>query len=88
MHYGGSKDECRRFNKPYMIIKSTGDQIPDNKQLSPIDIKLLKLLYAPPPGQAPPSTTRNRFKCNRLRESRVQTELPFQSWIRTCFLVP
>ena len=50
MHYGGSKIECMkdRVNyTPYMTLKS-GREIPDNKELSVLDIKALKKYYAPP----------------------------------------
>ena len=50
MHYGGSKIECMkdRVNyTPYMTLKS-GREIPDNKELSVLDIEALKKYYAPP----------------------------------------
>ena len=48
MHYGGSRDECiRKFREPYMTLKN-GDEIPANKKLSSLDIKILKESYAPP----------------------------------------
>ena len=48
MHYGGSLDECRKFREPYMTLKKSGDEIPENKKLSSLDIKALKKSYAPP----------------------------------------
>ena len=33
MHYGGSKEGCRNSKEPYMVLKSTGKAIPDNKEL-------------------------------------------------------
>ena len=48
MHYGGSRKECRKFNEPYMTLKSSGQEIPVNKELSVLDIKALKKFYAPP----------------------------------------
>ena len=47
MHYGGSRVECRKFGEPYMTLKN-GDEIPENKKLSSLDIKILKESYAPP----------------------------------------
>ena len=48
MHYGGSLDECRKFREPYMTLKKSGEEIPANKKLSSLDIKILKESYAPP----------------------------------------
>ena len=47
MHYGGSKPVCQKGSSPYMTLKS-GKEIPNNTELSSIDIKILKELYAPP----------------------------------------
>ena len=48
MHYGGSRKECRKFSEPYMTLKPSGREIPENKELSIIDIKTLRNFYAPP----------------------------------------
>ena len=48
MHYGGSRDECKKFQEPYMTIRASGQEIPENKELSSLDIKALKKYYAPP----------------------------------------
>ena len=48
MHYGGSRKACRKFGEPYMTLKPYGREIPENKELSTIDIKTLKKFYAPP----------------------------------------
>ena len=48
MHYGGSREECRNSRDPYMTLKPSGHTIPDNKELSVLDIKALKKYYAPP----------------------------------------
>ena len=51
MHYGGSKIDCVKDlvnNTPYMTLKPSGQAIPDNKELSVLDIKALKKYYAPP----------------------------------------
>ena len=48
MHYGGSREECRNSKDPYMTLKPSGRTIPDNKELSVLDIKALKKYYAPP----------------------------------------
>ena len=48
MHYGGSKKECKKFQEPYMTLKPFGREIPENKELSDLDIKALKTYYAPP----------------------------------------
>ena len=34
--------------EPYMTLKTSGQGIPDNKELSALDIKALKEFYAPP----------------------------------------
>ena len=50
MHYGGSMKDCikdRINNTPYMTLKS-GQEIPENKELSAFDIQTLKEFYAPP----------------------------------------
>ena len=47
MHYGGSLEDCRKFREPYMTLKN-GEEIPANKKLSSLDIKILKESYAPP----------------------------------------
>ena len=49
MHYGGSKEVCMKFkNEPYMTLQPSNRTIPDNKELSILDIKTLKEFYAPP----------------------------------------
>ena len=48
MHYGGSREACRNSAEPYMTLKPSGSEIPDNKELSVLDIKALKEFYAPP----------------------------------------
>ena len=56
MHYGGSKKECikDRVNfTPYMSLKPFGRKIPDNKELSILDIKALKKYYALPSKPSP-----------------------------------
>ena len=61
MHYGGSKEGCRNSKEPYMVLKSTGKAIPDNKELSPLDIKFLKEVYAAP-------KPRNEFLLTKIIE--------------------
>ena len=51
MHYGGSKHDCTKDlvnNTPYMTLKPSGREIPENKELSPLDIQTLKEFYASP----------------------------------------
>ena len=49
MHYGGSKKDCMKFkNEPYMTLQQYNLTIPENKQLSVLDIQTLKEFYAPP----------------------------------------
>ena len=33
MHYGGSREACRNSAEPYMTLKPSGREIPDNKSL-------------------------------------------------------
>ena len=48
MHYGGSTEDCMKYPpEPYMTLKSSGQEIPVNKELSVLDIKALKEMYAP-----------------------------------------
>ena len=50
MLYGGSRKDCMKYPsppQPYMTLKS-GQEIPENKKLSVLDIKALKKLYEPP----------------------------------------
>ena len=50
MMYGGSRKACMKYPsppQPYMTLKS-GLEIPENKELSILDIKALKKLYKPP----------------------------------------
>ena len=48
MHYGGSREECMKYPpEPYMTLKSSGQEIPINKELSVLDIEALEKLYAP-----------------------------------------
>ena len=49
MHYGGSREACMENPpEPYMTLKSSGREIPVNKELSVLDIEALKTFYAPP----------------------------------------
>ena len=49
MHYGGSREVCMKFkNEPYMTLQPSNLTIPDNKELSILDIKALKEFYASP----------------------------------------
>ena len=49
MHYGGSKKVCMKFkNEPYMTRRPSNRTIPDNKELSILDIQTLKEFYATP----------------------------------------
>ena len=51
MHYGGSRKECMENPgnpEPYMTLKSSGREIPVNKELSALDVKALKIFYEPP----------------------------------------
>ena len=50
MHYGGRKNDCIKWkpNTPYMTLKPSGQEIPENKELSQLDIITLKEFYAPP----------------------------------------
>ena len=49
MHYGGKKKDCVRLvNEPYMTLKPSNQEIPENKKLSALDIQTLKEFYAPP----------------------------------------
>ena len=49
MHYGGSREACMENPpEPYMTLKSSGREIPVNKELSVLDIQALKQIYQPP----------------------------------------
>ena len=58
MHYGGSKKDCLKFkNQPYMTLQPSNREIPENKELSALDIQTLKEFYAPPS-----KSSSNRYK--------------------------
>ena len=80
MHYGGRKDECRKYKESYMTIKSSGDEIPDNKELSPIDIKFLKQLYTPPMHPAQVQRFQNQIHHNDY--------IWKQTWSQNKYLIP
>ena len=49
MHYGGHKTDCLKFqNQSYMTLKPNEQEIPENKELSFLDIRTLKQIFAAP----------------------------------------